>query len=110
MADYIIIDSPAGLSAALEASHREPVVLFKHSTRCSISTLAKSRVDQALRSDELGAPVFYLDLIANRDISDAIAKQLGVRHESPQAIVVKDGVATYVATHLDIDPYAFKLN
>lgn len=108
MADYHVFRTPAEVDGLIAASHDAPLVLFKHSTRCSISTLAKARLDRALAEDELALPVHYLDLIAHRDASDYVAEALGVRHESPQVIIVDKGEARYVATHLDIDPYALR--
>jgi bacillithiol system protein YtxJ len=76
------------------------VLLFKHSTRCSISSMAKSRLDR-LQLDEKVLPV-YLDLIAHRDISNAIAEKLGVEHESPQLIVIKKGAVVSHVSHNSI--------
>ena len=106
MSDYQTLDSRDGVDALLRASHEAPLVIFKHSTSCSISHLAKSRLDRALRADDLALPVHYLDLLRHRDVSNYVAEALGVRHESPQVIIVDRGRAGYVATHLDIDPYA----
>ena len=106
MQEYIALEDTSSVDDLIEASRERPQVIFKHSTSCSISHLAKARLDRALRGDELEHPVFYLDLLAHRDVSDYVAERLGVRHESPQAIVVADGEARYAASHLDIDPYA----
>jgi bacillithiol system protein YtxJ len=73
-----------------------PVVIFKHSTRCSISSMVKNRLD---RSWEHSTPVYLLDLIALRSISNLIAEDLRVQHESPQLLVIKDGKCIYDASH-----------
>ena len=106
MADFTPLTSAADLEDALEASHRRRIAIFKHSTTCPVSSLAKNRVDRALRQDEFDLPAYYLDLLRYRAVSDLIAERLGVRHESPQLIVVDKGAAVYASSHLAIDPAA----
>jgi bacillithiol system protein YtxJ len=92
----------AALDAIAEHSFSKPQVLFKHSTRCSISTMALNRL---VRLDDVfyqQADFYYLDLIAHRDVSAAIAERFHVHHESPQVIVLKQGDATYDASHMEI--------
>ena len=88
------------LETALKASHEQPVALFKHSTRCSVSLMAKKSVE---RFWDLDIDAYYLDLIAHRDVSNSIAEQLEIHHQSPQMILVKDGKAIYDASHGSID-------
>lgn len=91
------------LQDALAASTEKPVVLFKHSTRCPVSHAAnKVYLDFIYEHDDDEALFTYLDLINHRDISNAMAKELGVPHESPQAIVVKDGKPVWNASHFNI--------
>ncbi len=73
--------------------------VFKHSTRCSISSMVKNRLERDWASD---APVYYLDLLSYRNVSDLIAQLSGVVHESPQIIVFKDGKAAFDASHTAI--------
>lgn len=77
-------------------------VIFKHSTRCSISMMAKKRVDMDL--DDLPATVkpYFLDLIAHRDISNQIAELFQVHHESPQLLLIKDGECILDQSHGEI--------
>ncbi len=90
------------LSQIVNQSAHRPQVLFKHSTRCSISTMALTRL-QSLGDDFYSkADFYYLDLIAHRDISNAIANDFHVHHESPQIVVLRNGDATYDASHLEI--------
>jgi bacillithiol system protein YtxJ len=106
MAEYKILTSIEGVDQAIKASFERPVVLFKHSTSCPISSMAKSRVDRAFQSKALPFDYYHLDLLRHRQVSAYIAETLGVRHESPQAIVVSNGKAIYHSSHLDIDPAA----
>jgi bacillithiol system protein YtxJ len=97
-----VLDHVDLLSDIAKQSQHRPQVLFKHSTRCSISTMAMNRL---LRLDDAfynNADFYYLDLIAHRDVSASIAEQFHVHHESPQVIVLKQGDATYDASHMEI--------
>ncbi len=79
----------------------EPLfAIFKHSTRCSISSMAKSRLE---REWNLELPIYYLDLIQYRPISSLIAIKSGVEHQSPQLIVFQNGKPIYDASHSGID-------
>jgi bacillithiol system protein YtxJ len=101
--DWNTLNEVSQLEAIVEASSAKPIVLFKHSTRCSISSTALNRFERAWKSDEVNnAAPYYLDLIAHRDISQAIASRFGIDHQSPQALVIKNGVCTYHASHFDI--------
>lgn len=73
--------------------------VFKHSTRCSISSMAKSRLE---REWNLDFPVFYLDLLNFRSVSNLIAQQSGVEHESPQLLVFQNGEVIYHGSHSGI--------
>jgi bacillithiol system protein YtxJ len=88
------------LDEIIETSAEKPVVIFKHSTRCSISSTALSRLERAWDADQ--TPAFYLDLIAYRPISGLIAEKFDVEHQSPQVLVIDQGKCTYSATHWDI--------
>jgi bacillithiol system protein YtxJ len=91
------LSSLADLDAAL-APVPGPVVLYKHSTTCGMCDASIAAVEDFERTHP-GMDVHYLDLLAHRDVSNAIAEKLGVRHESPQAIVLRDGKAVAVLNH-----------
>lgn len=92
------------LQNAIDLSYQQPVMIFKHSTRCPVSFMAKRKVESTWPfADEAFIP-FYLDLISFRALSQKIAESLQVEHQSPQIIVVKDGKAAYSASHQFIDP------
>ncbi|MDR7210178.1 bacillithiol system redox-active protein YtxJ [Flavobacterium piscis] len=88
-------------------SNEKPVVIFKHSTRCSISRMALKQFE---REFDLNDTVhsYFLDLIAHRDISNEIAQRFNVYHESPQLILIQNGKAVYDVSHSDIDAAALK--
>ena len=85
-----------------KASEEKPILLFKHSTRCSISAMALGRFERSFREGASFDP-YFLDLIAHRDVSNEIADRYGVRHESPQAILIRNGKAVYETSHMGID-------
>ena len=78
-------------------------LIFKHSTRCGISRMALSSFEQAWDQKQEGCSLFYIDLLSYRDLSRSIAERTGVIHQSPQAIVVKNGEVVYHASHHEID-------
>ncbi len=97
------IEDEKELSNLIELSKEHPVLIFKHSTRCSISSTALSRLERSWNNDEIqGAKPYFLDLLSYRNISDKIVDVFKIRHESPQALVIKDGTCVYHASHLSI--------
>ncbi len=80
-----------------EKSKQKPQVIFKHSTRCSISSMARGRLERSTAPND--ADFYYLDLITYRDISNKIAEDFHVYHESPQIIVIKNGKCVYDESH-----------
>ncbi|MFD0939280.1 bacillithiol system redox-active protein YtxJ [Pedobacter boryungensis] len=77
-------------------------VIFKHSTRCSISLMAKKNFELDWNSIPENTPLYFLDLIAHRDISSLIAEIFQVHHESPQVLLIKDGECILDLSHSDI--------
>lgn len=89
------------LDAIRRQSFEQPVVIFKHSTRCSISDMAKSRLERA--SVPEGIAFYYLDLIRYRPVSNKIAEDFHVQHESPQVLLIRNGECIYDESHNGID-------
>jgi bacillithiol system protein YtxJ len=90
------------LNEIVNESTEKPVVIFKHSTRCSISRMALRQFEQEFDLEGKVVP-YYLDLLEHRDISNDIANRFGVYHQSPQLILIKDGKAIYDRSHESID-------
>ncbi|MBL1409675.1 bacillithiol system redox-active protein YtxJ [Sphingobacterium faecale] len=78
-------------------------ILFKHSTRCPVSAMAKRNLEHDKVLIPKDTIIHYLDLIAYREISNTIEQLWGVKHESPQLIVVQGHNCLYNASHSDID-------
>jgi len=98
-----VLQSEDELSSILEASHTTPQILFKHSTRCSISDMALNRLERSWDLEDGKVVMHYLDLIKYRSISNAIASKFSVYHESPQMIVLKNGEVAGHTSHNQID-------
>lgn len=96
------------LDSIVVASAEKPVVIFKHSTRCSISRMALKNFEREYDLAESEAVPYFLDLLEHRDISNEIAQKFQVIHQSPQLILIKDGKAVYNASHSEIDAEALK--
>ncbi len=77
-------------------------VIFKHSTRCSISMMVKRRFEMDWDALPEGISLYFLDLISHRDISAAIAEVFQVHHESPQLLLIKNGECVLDSSHGDI--------
>ncbi len=79
--------------------HEGYAIIFKHSTRCSISMMAKKRFE--LDKDKLpdSIPLYFLDLIKHRDLSNQVAQQFNVHHESPQLLLIKSGECILDQSH-----------
>ena len=91
------------LNAAIVSSENKTVVLFKHSTRCSISRMALKMFESDWDESLAEVDAHFLDLLEHRDISAAIAEKLGVSHQSPQMNVLQAGRSVHHANHSSID-------
>lgn len=100
--NWIQLESASQIQQIIERSKEVPCVIFKHSTRCSISSMAKFRLEGDWDFPTTELEPYYLDLIAHRDISKAVAEEFSVYHESPQIILIKNGESIHDASHLDI--------
>ena len=97
MIDWIPLEDIAQLERISTLSLQKPQLIFKHSTRCSISVMAKSRLEREAQPADVD--FHYLDLLNHRDISSAIAEKFQVHHESPQVLLIKNGVCVYDESH-----------
>jgi bacillithiol system protein YtxJ len=85
-------------------SHQKPVLIFKHSTRCSISRTVLNRFESAFTSlNPSQLDCYLLDLLNHRDLSNQLAIQFNVQHESPQVIVLLNGKTALYKSHYEID-------
>lgn len=87
----------------IRSNAEQVCLIFKHSIRCPVSSMAKRTIEYAATRIPPGIPVYYLDLINYRDISNAVAEWWQVKHESPQLLLVKGATCIFHASHGDID-------
>ncbi|MFM6924406.1 MAG: bacillithiol system redox-active protein YtxJ [Ferruginibacter sp.] len=98
--NWINLHNVQQLADIKELSKTRPQVIFKHSTRCSISVMAKSRLE---RNDQPPSiDFYYLDLLKHRTISDQVAEDFKVNHESPQILLIKNTECVYEESHSGI--------
>jgi bacillithiol system protein YtxJ len=90
------------LSEIIDLSNEKLVLIFKHSTRCSISRFALKQFENEFDLEGKIAP-YFLDLLNHRDVSNEIANRFDVFHQSPQILLIKNGKAIFSTSHDDID-------
>ena len=91
------------LKQLTEASFQAPILFFKHSTRCSISLMALNRFERDWNN--MTVDPYFLDLLNYREISNQIANLFEIEHQSPQVLLIKDGVCVYHSSHNAIDAH-----
>lgn len=98
--NWIPLKDPAELENIKSMSRHEPQVIFKHSSRCGTSSMIKNRLERAGAQPKLS--FHFLDLISYRDLSNKIAEDFGIEHESPQVLLIKNGRCVYNESHYGI--------
>ena len=96
------ISSAHDIEAIIDRSRVVPCLILKHSTSCPISSMAKRRLEMNWNVPAEEMEAHYLDLLRHRDLSNKIAEEFGVRHESPQVLLIRNGECVYDASHLSI--------
>ena len=99
--NWIDLNSVHQLAEIKELSKTKAQVIFKHSTRCSISSMAKSRLERNEQPEE--TDFYFLDLIKFRSLSNKIAEDFSVTHESPQVLLIKNTACIYEESHSGIN-------
>jgi bacillithiol system protein YtxJ len=99
--NWIALESEDELAKLTEQSKHQPVVIFKHSTRCSISAMAKNRLERSAPDENI--VFYYLDLIKFRNLSNKVAEDFHVFHESPQVLLIRNGECIYEESHNGIN-------
>lgn len=102
------VSSVDQLHEVLESAKDKPVLLFKHSTRCSISSMALHSFENEWDEENERCALYFVDLLRYRDVSSAIAEETGVIHQSPQAILFDGAEVIYHASHSGIDARAIE--
>ena len=97
------ITSTEQLTEVLATTNEKPVLLFKHSTRCSISSMALHGFERNWQAENDVCGLYFIDLLKHRDVSNLVAELTGIAHQSPQVIVIKGKEIVYDASHSSID-------
>lgn len=97
------------LNEIINESTQQPVIVFKHSTRCIVSRSVLKQFEKEYNLEGKMIP-YFLDLLNHRDVSNAIAERFGVTHQSPQLILIVNGKAIYNASHDAISVDSIKSN
>jgi len=92
----------SGLDAAIDESRERPVLLFKHSRFCGVSCEALDELQSHISRHDGPTAYKMITVQTHRPISDAAASRLGIRHETPQAILLRDGKVVWNASHFRI--------
>lgn len=90
------------LEGIIEKSSQQPVLIYKHSTSCPLSSVVRSRLEHSWKTDPLDIEAHLLDLISFREVSNAVEDQFKVRHQSPQVLVIDQGKCIFHCSHLAI--------
>jgi bacillithiol system protein YtxJ len=90
------------LDAMLEESSDRPLLLFKHSLSCGTSYEALDELIDHLNEDRLPARYAMITVQTHRELSTAVAKRLGIRHETPQALLIREGRVVWSASHFRV--------
>jgi len=98
--NWIHLTDERQLTEIISNSQAKPQVIFKHSTRCSISSVALQRLQKSKQPE--GLDFYFLDLLAHRPLSNKVSEVFGVHHESPQILLIKDGKCVFDESHLGI--------
>jgi bacillithiol system protein YtxJ len=98
--NWINITSARQIDEIREKSQTRIQVIFKHSTRCAISSMAKSRLDKSQQPEHMD--FYFLDLLQYRNLSSALSETFKVRHESPQILMIRNDKCVYDESHLAI--------
>lgn len=90
------------LEKIVAKSKERPQLIYKHSHRCSVCIMAKEEIEDAADDISNRADLNFVNVINQREISDHIASELDIRHESPQAIILRDGQVAWTGSHWEI--------
>jgi bacillithiol system protein YtxJ len=98
--NWINLTAENQLQTLIAQSDTSPQIIFKHSTRCSVSSVALQRLKGS--KDNAILDIYYLDLLQYRSLSDKVAEIFKEHHESPQVLIIKNGECVYSESHLGI--------
>lgn len=103
MADYwTILNEPSEVANLVQTSDKRPQLIYKHSHRCATCLFAKKQVEEIAESIIEEADLYFVDVVNSRPVSNTIADELNVHHESPQIILLHKGKVVWHDSHGEI--------
>jgi bacillithiol system protein YtxJ len=93
------LSTTADLDQALDESRQRPVLILKHSPSCGASFRALDEVSDWVQSGPRPAVCYLIDVLRDRATSNEVASRFGIRHESPQVLLIVDGAVRWHASH-----------
>ena len=100
--NWITLNNVDQIVDIINESRKKPVLIYKHSTACGISAKAEDRLKEDWNKIDDKVKLYYLDLLAHRDVSNEIARIFAIVHQSPQLILVINGKAVSSWSHFDV--------
>lgn len=98
--DWNYLTSAEQLEEADSVSREMPVLIYKHSTRCHICSMALSRIERGWDAPDYDkVKPYFLDVLKHREVSDAVAQRYGIEHQSPQVLLIRNGKCIYSESH-----------
>ena len=101
--NWVALTDQAQLEQIIKISMAKPVLIFKHSSRCGISSMALKNFETEYDIPETDIDMYFLDLLEYKSLSNAISEKFNVVHQSPQVLVIKNGTVIYHASHSAIN-------
>ena len=101
--DWIHLSKPDQLNGLIAESDSIPVVIYKHSSRCGLSFMTENKLNDGWEVLQPKVRLYFLDLIQYREVSSAVAERFNVRHQSPQILIIKNGICVYNTSHHEIN-------
>ena len=103
MIQWIPLEDKSLLPKIEQLSFIQPCIIFKHSTRCMLSAIAKMNLEENEHQTLLPLKAYLLDIIAFPVVSSAVSEHFSEYHESPQLLLIQNGECTYEASHQEIN-------
>lgn len=92
------------VESVIEASYQKPQLVYKHSHRCGTCLFAKSKLENEAEALEEHADLNFVNVISQREVSNALAEHTGIRHESPQVLLLDEGKVLWHGSHSKVNP------
>ena len=100
--DWKTLSDAGQIDQIISDSDKRPQIIYKHSTRCAVSAQAYRRLKIINAEIIEAADIYYLDVIASRPVSNAVAERFRIQHESPQLLLIKNGQVVWEESHYGI--------